>query len=136
MWYLLCAAVGETAFSAIVYISFAAWIFFTKLVKLIPHFWRHPQDLKYIPLSILFSYAHGFLNIYALCTMMNTAWGSQNLRLLEAVRTGALLEEVEDHANGLDSGGASSFDGHDSPLEEEEEGEGGTLRRRGRSCAE
>ena len=56
-----------------------SWILFTKVLKLIPHFTRHPGDLKFIPLSIIFSYLHGFINIYALVTLHVTVWGSQIL---------------------------------------------------------
>lgn len=69
------------------YASFAVWIFFTKIMKLIPHFWRHPSDMKFIPLSILFSYVHGFMNVYAAFSMKQTQWGSQDLHRLERFRT-------------------------------------------------
>ena len=60
------------------------WILFTKVLKLIPHFCRHPSDVKFIPVSIIFSYLHGFINIYALFTLHVTVWGSQNLDELKA----------------------------------------------------
>lgn len=63
-----------------------SWIFFTKIVKLIPHFRRHPEDLKFLPLSIVFSYLHGAINIYACLTLHVTAWGSQNLEQLKTAR--------------------------------------------------
>jgi len=69
-----------------------AWIMFTKLVKLIPHFLRHPGDLKFIPVSIAFSYLHGFINIYALLTLHVTTWGSQDLD--EPMDTRAEKEEM------------------------------------------
>lgn len=69
------------------YLGLAAWIFFTKILKMIPHFRRYPQDMKFIPLLIAFSYFHGVLNLYALCTMHATHWGSQNLSNLQQART-------------------------------------------------
>ncbi|GAB7361959.1 hypothetical protein MBLNU230_g1996t1 [Neophaeotheca triangularis] len=72
--------------------ALAVWIFFTKLIKLFPHFWRHPTDLRFIPVSIAFSYLHGIINLYALCTMHFTHWGSQNLQKL--AETQATAEEV------------------------------------------
>ena len=56
-----------------------AWFLASKVLKMIPHFAKYPQDLKFVPLSIFFSYAHGVLNLYALATLHYTAWGSQNL---------------------------------------------------------
>lgn len=53
----------------------ACWVFFTKIVKMIPHFLEFPQDMVYIPAQIAFSYAHGILNVYSLITRHNTGWG-------------------------------------------------------------
>ncbi|KAI8952129.1 putative polysaccharide synthase Cps1 [Xylaria longipes] len=69
------------------YASLGAWILFTKLVKLIPHFWKYPSDMKFIPLSVMFSYFHGLLNLYSLFTLHATQWGSQQLSELENART-------------------------------------------------
>jgi hypothetical protein len=76
------------------YLCFGLWIFSTKIVKLIPHFWRHPTDVRFIPLLIAFSYAHGFLDICALCTMRNTVWGSQDLKQLEGLREEDVASET------------------------------------------
>ncbi|KAI0526430.1 putative polysaccharide synthase Cps1 [Xylaria bambusicola] len=84
LWLALRTTQSDTA--TVAYASLGAWIFFTKLVKLIPHFWKYPSDLKFIPLSILFSYLHGFISLYALWTLDATQWGSQNLSALEAAR--------------------------------------------------
>jgi len=53
----------------------ACWILFTKIVKMTPHFLEFPQDMVFIPAQILFSYFHGFLNVYALITRENKLWG-------------------------------------------------------------
>lgn len=55
--------------------ALATWILFTKTIKLIPHFCEFPQDIKFIPAMIAFSYFHGLLNVYALLTMDNKVWG-------------------------------------------------------------
>lgn len=67
-------------------VAFGTWLLFTKIVKLIPHFLRYPQDIIYLPAAILFAYLHGFLNLYAVCTMTTTVWGSQNLSSLEKAK--------------------------------------------------
>ncbi|KAF3920693.1 hypothetical protein ABW21_db0209047 [Orbilia brochopaga] len=54
------------------------WMLCTKVVKLLPHFWRYPEDLCYLPISILFGYFHGFIKYYALFTLNETAWGSRD----------------------------------------------------------
>jgi hypothetical protein len=53
----------------------AGWIIFTKIVKIIPHFLEFPQDIKFIPAMVAFSYFHGLLNVYALITKDNKVWG-------------------------------------------------------------
>jgi Glycosyltransferase like family 2 len=55
------------------------WIFASKMVKLIPHFVRCPQDLIYIPGYIVFAYFHSLLKLYAGFTFFVTAWGGRDL---------------------------------------------------------
>jgi hypothetical protein len=148
MWYLLNAAVGGTQYAIVAYLGFGLWIFFTKIVKLIPHFWRHPWDIRFIPLLIAFSYIHGFLNVYALCTMRNTVWGSQDLKQLEGLREEEVALETgeNDHTNSdaaipmaslvaaeSDSAVSTTVVRADSPIEQKSEGQGGSRRRRGRA---
>ncbi|KAG9839834.1 glycosyltransferase family 2 protein, partial [Aureobasidium melanogenum] len=56
-------------------LALIGWILFTKIVKIIPHFCEFPQDIKFIPGMICFSYFHGLLNVYALITRDNKVWG-------------------------------------------------------------
>ncbi|KAK5740644.1 hypothetical protein LTR17_004449 [Elasticomyces elasticus] len=90
--YLLSGAVQGSEYARTAYISLIAWILFSKVIKMIPHFLRYPQDMMYIPIMILFSYLHGIINIYAYCTTSNTAWGGQSIASLEKPR--AQNEEV------------------------------------------
>ena len=39
------------------------------MVKLVRLWWRHPQDLIFYPISVLFGYFHGLIKIYALLTL-------------------------------------------------------------------
>ncbi|GAB7356425.1 hypothetical protein MBLNU459_g7198t1 [Dothideomycetes sp. NU459] len=57
-----------------VHCAFALWLLFTKIVKIIPHFLRHPRDIQFVPIMVLFSYLHGWINVKALFTMNNTEW--------------------------------------------------------------
>jgi hypothetical protein len=59
-----------------------AWIFASKMVKLIPHFIRCPFDILMIPAYILFAYAHSFIKLYALFTFWKITWGGRNLNAL------------------------------------------------------
>lgn len=98
MWALLWGCVGGTSWAKSSYIAFALTIFFTKLVKYVPHFCRHPKDLIYIAHAIGFSYFHGLLNLYAYATMTTTHWGSRDVVEVSAARE--LMESTwtSDHA--------------------------------------
>ena len=69
-----------------------SWVLFTKSVKLLPHFVHHPSDLKFLPISIIFSYLHGIINIHAIFTLDTTTWSSKNLEELNDPR--AEMEEI------------------------------------------
>lgn len=86
--YLLACVAGNSRYAVCAYVGFALWILFTKTIKLIPHFWNYPSDLRFVPVSIAFSYLHGLINLYALCTLNTTTWGTQQLDLLEESRVG------------------------------------------------
>lgn len=58
--------------------TFIIWVMLTKTIKLMSHFSRHPKDVVYLPLALAFSYMHGLVNIYALCTTYKTTWGSKS----------------------------------------------------------
>jgi hypothetical protein len=81
---LLSSLYATTSFgnnSTAVY-TLCAWIFVSKMVKLIPHFLRHPFDILMIPAYILFAYAHSFIKLYALLTFWKITWGGRNLDAL------------------------------------------------------
>ncbi|OAX79113.1 hypothetical protein ACJ72_06566 [Emergomyces africanus] len=54
-----------------------AFMAFTKFIKLVGHYWRHPWDLVLSPVSILFGYFHGLIKIYSLFTLHKTTWGNR-----------------------------------------------------------
>ncbi|EPE09587.1 glycosyltransferase family 2 protein [Ophiostoma piceae UAMH 11346] len=78
--------------------QFAFMFGFTKVVKLLGLFVRNPSDLKYLPISVVFGYIHGFIKLYALFTHRMTSWGSRedadtddNMRLAPRARSSPLL---------------------------------------------
>lgn len=56
-----------------------AWIVFTKTIKIIPHFWRHPSDLLLLPAQIAFAYTHSFIKFWALVTFWDCDWSGRKL---------------------------------------------------------
>ena len=78
----------------------AAWIFATKMVKLVPHFWNYPADLVMIPGYILFAYYHSLLKLYALFTFYVTAWGGRNLAAF--TNEDDIDSETEQHCGTVD----------------------------------
>lgn len=61
----------------------ALWIFWSKMVKLIPHFVRCPQDIQLIPTYLFFAYWHSFIKLYALFTFWDVKWEGRNLAAIE-----------------------------------------------------
>ena len=49
--------------------TLVAWIFVSKVVKLLGHFIRYPVDIFLLPVSIAFGYFHGLVKLYAFCTL-------------------------------------------------------------------
>ncbi|EHA54273.1 hypothetical protein MGG_01191 [Pyricularia oryzae 70-15] len=54
-----------------------AFLAFSKVVKLVGLFRRHPADIMFLPVSIIFGYFHGLIKIYAGLTLNMTSWGSR-----------------------------------------------------------
>jgi cellulose synthase/poly-beta-1,6-N-acetylglucosamine synthase-like glycosyltransferase len=79
--YLLSLALATCSSSvrSLCFALFAAFLLFTKIVKMAAHFKQNPGDIVWLPVLIAFSYLHGFLNLYAVATMTTTVWGGKNL---------------------------------------------------------
>ncbi|KAK0109911.1 hypothetical protein ONS95_002582 [Cadophora gregata] len=52
-------------------------LFTSKMIKPLPHFWRNPRDILYIPFYILFGYYHSLIKLKALFTVCVISWGSR-----------------------------------------------------------
>lgn len=59
----------QTVRLSIWWAHFAFVFAFTKTVKLWGLFRRHPSDVAYLPLSIVFGWFHGLIKLYALATL-------------------------------------------------------------------
>ncbi|KAM0345604.1 hypothetical protein ACHAPU_006257 [Fusarium lateritium] len=55
------------------------WMFWTKVVKIIPNFLQHPSDFPLVVCQILFGYLHGFIKLWALVTFWDCDWSGRNL---------------------------------------------------------
>ncbi|KAL8853019.1 MAG: hypothetical protein Q9221_002167 [Calogaya cf. arnoldii] len=71
------------------YILLAAWIVFSKTVKLWPYFYQHPTDLKFLPAIFLFSYFHGFIRLWSFCTLALTSWDGSRMSLASSISNAA-----------------------------------------------
>lgn len=49
--------------------AFAAWMIFSKFIKLVTHFVRYPSDVLLWPVSVLFGWFHGAIKFYAFMTL-------------------------------------------------------------------
>ena len=68
-WLLYKGLAGNPSLQNYTLGGFGIWLVLTKTLKLVPHLTRHPLDIVYLPASIVFSYLHGIINIYAVLTM-------------------------------------------------------------------
>ncbi|KYK57442.1 glycosyltransferase family 2 [Drechmeria coniospora] len=65
-------ATGEWSYGNRQYAFWSQFMFmfgFTKVVKLLGLFRRHPIDVVFLPASIIFGYLHGLIKLYALMTL-------------------------------------------------------------------
>ncbi|KAI9706379.1 MAG: hypothetical protein M1836_003384 [Candelina mexicana] len=81
MGYLLYCATNRLShpWQTITMILFVLWLLGTKAIKILPHLKEHPKDIFYLPAEILFGYAHGLLEAYAIATLTSVAWGGREL---------------------------------------------------------
>ncbi|RSL85002.1 hypothetical protein BHE90_005294 [Fusarium euwallaceae] len=57
----------------------SVWIAWTKMIKILPHFYRHPSDIPLFIVQIIFAYVHSFYKLWALITFWDCGWSGRNL---------------------------------------------------------
>ena len=50
-------------------LSYFVWLGATRTFKLLPHLWRSPEHIIYVPAFIIFGYYFAIMKLYALCTL-------------------------------------------------------------------
>ncbi|CAM1506068.1 Fc.00g057090.m01.CDS01 [Cosmosporella sp. VM-42] len=60
------------------------WIFWTKVVKLVPHFVRHPSDFPLMICQVGFAYMHSIIKLWALLTFWDCDWSGRDLDSVNA----------------------------------------------------
>ncbi|KAI4214436.1 MAG: hypothetical protein L6R36_009426 [Xanthoria steineri] len=73
------------------YILLVAWIIFSKTVKLIPYFYHHPTDLRFLPAIFLFGYGHGLIRLWSFCTLFMTSWDGSRMSLASLTSSATTL---------------------------------------------
>ncbi|KAH7090786.1 hypothetical protein FB567DRAFT_558923 [Paraphoma chrysanthemicola] len=79
MFWLLRAALkdaGELALFPLAAAALYAWIITMKIVKILPHFRKHPQDLVYFPAYLVFGYWCTLVKVWAMLTCWNASWAT------------------------------------------------------------
>lgn len=81
----------------------ACWIVASKMAKIVPHFQRHPKDLRFFFGQVVFGYVHSLIKLWALLTFWNVGWGTRDLAKVEAGGDGFAKqdENVEGETDGL-----------------------------------
>jgi hypothetical protein len=63
------ASFFETRGEILTGVGFFTWWLFTKNVKLVALYRRDIRDIRFLPVSILFGWCHGFIKLEAACTL-------------------------------------------------------------------
>ena len=50
-------------------LSYFVWLGATRTFKLLPHLWKSPEHIIYVPAFIIFGYYFAIMKLYALCTL-------------------------------------------------------------------
>jgi len=58
-------------------LSYAVWLTITRTLKLLPHLWKRPRDVIYVPAFIAFGYYFAVMKMYALFTLHEVGWGTR-----------------------------------------------------------
>ncbi|KAF8936526.1 hypothetical protein BGZ58_004062 [Dissophora ornata] len=58
-------------------ISYIVWLMMTRIIKLLPHLFKRPQDVIWVPGFLIFGYYFAIMKIYALFTLHEVGWGTR-----------------------------------------------------------
>jgi len=58
-------------------ISYIVWLMLTRIIKLLPHLFKRPQDIIWVPAFLIFGYYFAIMKIYALFTLHEVGWGTR-----------------------------------------------------------
>ncbi|KAK0658020.1 glycosyltransferase like family 2-domain-containing protein [Cercophora newfieldiana] len=75
--------------------ALVAWILFTKIIKVAPYYWKHPQDVWMFPGYLAYAYAHSFIKFWALVTFWDCKWSGRNLDAIKVDPTNSDETPVE-----------------------------------------
>ena len=70
------------------------WMFFTKTIKLWPHFYRYPSDIFLMPFQVTFGYMHSIIKLWALVTFQDCNWSGRSLNAISDDPVAAAFEEL------------------------------------------
>ncbi|KAI1318570.1 hypothetical protein EDD11_006260 [Mortierella claussenii] len=58
-------------------ISYVVWLMMTRIIKLLPHLFKRPQDIIWVPAFLVFGYYFAIMKVYALFTLHEVGWGTR-----------------------------------------------------------
>lgn len=58
-------------------ISYITWLLLTRAIKLLPHFFKRPRDIIWVPAWLVFNYYFAVMKLYALFTLHEVGWGTR-----------------------------------------------------------
>jgi len=84
-------------------LSYFVWLGATRTFKLLPHLWKSPEHIIYVPAFIIFGYYFAIMKLYALCTLHETGWGTRAGIGDAAAATAALDRQIEEKNNHINN---------------------------------
>ncbi|KAH9823252.1 family 2 glycosyltransferase [Melampsora americana] len=93
--------------------SYLAWLLITRTLKLLPHLYKRPQDIIYIPVWLLFGYYFAIMKLYALMTLHVTGWGTREGidDPTEATNAAEMQQKEKENSNRLPSSSEANLTG-------------------------
>ncbi|KAF9209075.1 hypothetical protein BGZ49_006484 [Haplosporangium sp. Z 27] len=94
-------------------ISYLVWLIMTRMIKLLPHLFKRPQDIIWVPAFLIFGYYFAIMKVYALFTLHEVGWGTragidQTPAELAQEKEKELLMQQDSEKQGLESRDAAA----------------------------
>jgi cellulose synthase/poly-beta-1,6-N-acetylglucosamine synthase-like glycosyltransferase len=80
------------------FVGWVAWLLFSRSMRIVYYFVRHPLKLIFVPFFIIFQYIQAIIRVFALFTLYERGWGTRTIVFVgnTIARTGETVVESGD----------------------------------------